>query len=305
MCDLLFGNGQMGERAIGRSRSKGAIGRRMSDPKGGAHRWARLFGWTTLGGVLCGLVGPYGSFIGNPISRACFWIAIFWAGTLILWPSAMAAISFAQRKGFPVLFAAAGATLAACVPLAGVAALFCSLFWPVHASGLRPQEWYVLTVILAAPATALALWLEHFRFADRGRGQDPFARPAPNAAHVGTGLPDRLLDLVLCLQMEDHHVRAYTAAGSSLYFASMRNVVRQLGERGLQVHRSWWVAHGAVRASTGDSRSLELILTNDVSVPVARSRIAAVRAAHWLDRAAGNPTAGRGRRGPVFQDASV
>ena len=305
MCDLLFGNGQMGEWAIGHSRSKGAIGRRMSDPKGGAHRWARLFGWTTLGGVLCGLVGPYGSFIGNPISRACFWIAIFWAGTLILWPSAMVAISFAERRGFPLLFAAAGATLAACVPLAAVAALFCSLFWPVHASGLRPQEWYVLTVILAAPATALALWLEHFRFVDRGRGRAPSTRSTVNATHVGTGLPDRLLDLVLCLQMEDHHVRAYTAAGSSLYFASMRDVVRQLGHRGLQVHRSWWVAHGAVRASTGDSRSLELILTNGVSVPVARSRIAAVRAAHWLNRAAGNPTAGRGRRGTMFQDASV
>jgi DNA-binding LytR/AlgR family response regulator len=98
-------------------------------------------------------------------------------------------------------------------------------------------------------------------------------------------------------------VRAYTAAGSSLYFASMREVVRQLGDRGLQVHRSWWVAHGAVRASTGDSRSLELILTNGVSVPVARSRIAAVRAAHWLDRAVGNPIGEGGRRGPLLQDA--
>ena len=137
MCDLLFGNGQMGERAIGRSRSKGAIGRGMSDPKSGAHRWARLFGWTTLGGVLCGLVGPYGSFIGNPISRACFWIAIFWAGTLILWPSAIAAISFAQRRGFPVLFAAAGATLAACAPHAGVAALFTREFFEAARARLR------------------------------------------------------------------------------------------------------------------------------------------------------------------------
>jgi hypothetical protein len=264
----------------------------MSDFMGGADRWARLFGWTTLGGVLCGLVGPYGSFIGNPISRACFWIAIFWAGTLILWPSAMAAISFAERRGFPILFAAAGATLAACLPLAVVAAIFCGLFWPVHASGLRPQEWYVLTVILAAPATALALWLEYFRFVDRGSEGAPFARPArEDSGQASARLPDRLLDLVLCLQMEDHHVRAYTAAGSTLYFASMRDVVRQLGDRGLQVHRSWWVAQGAVRTSKGDSRSLELLLSNGVTVPVARSRIAAVRGAGWLDRAAGDRVA--------------
>jgi DNA-binding LytR/AlgR family response regulator len=86
--------------------------------------------------------------------------------------------------------------------------------------------------------------------------------------------------------MEDHHVRAYTAVGSSLYFAAMRDVVDQLGPRGLQVHRSWWVAHDAVAGWTGDARGVELDLTTGLKVPVARSRIAAIRAAGWLDRQA-------------------
>ena len=255
----------------------------MADPTGDIHRWARLFGWTTLGGLLCGLIGPYGSFIANPISRVCFWISVFWAGTLILWPSVMGALRFSERRGLPILFAMIGATLAACLPLAVFAWASCSLFWPVHASGIRPQEWYVLTVILAAPATALALWLEHFRHRDHrahwvsGGGARPVAENG--------GVPDRLLDLILCLQMEDHHVRAYTAAGSTLHFAAMRDVVTQLGARGLQVHRSWWVAHGAIRGWTGDARALELMLDNSLKVPVARSRIAAIRAAGWLERA--------------------
>lgn len=255
----------------------------MADRTGDLHRWARLFGWTTLGGLLCGLIGPYGSFIANPISRICFWISVFWAGTLILWPSVMGALGFAERRGLPISFAMIGATLVACLPLALFAWASCSLFWPVHASGIRPQEWYVLTVILAAPATAMALWFEHFRFV--GRPSDEvsagFAHPA---AESGAGVPDRLLDLVLCLQMEDHHVRAYTAAGSSLHFAAMRDVVTRLGARGLQVHRSWWVAHDAVRGWTGDARALELTLDNELRVPVARSRIAAIRAAGWLER---------------------
>ena len=249
------------------------------------HRWARLFGWTTLGGLLCGLIGPYGSFIANPISRICFWISVFWAGTLILWPSVMGALRFAERRGLPILFAMIGATLAACLPLAVVAWGFCSLFWPVHASGIRPQEWYILTLILAAPGTALALWLEHFRFTDQRAHW--VSRVSARAANEANGrLPDRLADLVLCLQMEDHHVRAYTAVGSTLYFAAMRDVVNQLGPRGLRVHRSWWVAHDAVTGWSGDTRTIELILANGLKVPVARSRIVDIRAAGWLDRPA-------------------
>ena len=258
----------------------------MPESIGGMHRWARLFGWTTLGGLLCALIGPYGSFIGNPTSRLCFWISVFWAGTLILWPSVMGALRFAERRGLPILFAMVGATLAACVPLAIFAWASCSLFWPVHASGLRPQEWYVLTLILAAPATAFALWLEHFRLADHRSYWVPGGANRPAADGSGR-LPDRLLDLVVCLQMEDHHVRAYTAAGSGLYFAAMRDVMNQLGPRGLQVHRSWWVAHGAVSGWSGDSRALELVLGNGLRVPVARSRIAAIRAAGWLDTPGG------------------
>ena len=261
----------------------------MADSTGGLHRWARLFGWTTLGGLLCGLIGPYGSFIGNPISRVCFWISVFWAGTLILWPSAMGALRFAERRGLPILFMMVGATLAGCLPLAVFAWISCSLFWPVHASGIRPQEWYVLTVILAAPATAFALWLEHFRSLDR---RSHWVSSGPTHAAEGSGrLPDHLLELVLCLQMEDHHVRAYTVAGSTLYFAAMRDVMAQLGPRGLQVHRSWWVAHNAVNGWAGDARALELVLSNGLKVPVARSRIAAIRAAGWLE-----PSAGEGGR---------
>lgn len=258
----------------------------LNDLIGRPDRWARLFGWTTLVGLLCGLIGPYGSYLGNGASRICFWVLLFWAGTLIVWPSLAGALYMAQRKGLPPIFAGIGAALAACIPLALVAAGICSLFWPVHASGIRPQEWYTLTVVLALPAAGLAYWMEYHRFrsarwtalgsSDPG-SSDSAAIPKPGA------LPEHLLDLILCLQMEDHHVRYFTAGGSQLHLTPMRDAVRQLGERGFQVHRSWWVARSAVRESTGDSRALGLVLSNGLTVPVSRSRVAAVRAAGWLD----------------------
>lgn len=252
----------------------------MAEPMQSAHRWARLLGWTTLAGVLSGLIGPYGSFVANPINRICFWVSIFWAGAAILWPATTATLRWAERRGFPLLLATGVTMLIACIPLALFAWASCSLFWPVHASGMMPQEWYVLTLIIAAPATAVALWLERFRIVP---GHSPLLQRPAMRPQVPEQLPERLLDLVICLQMEDHHVRAFTAGGSQLYFAAMRDVVEQLGSRGIQVHRSWWVANAAVIGCTEMNRAFELLLRTGLKVPVSRSRVPAVRAAGWLD----------------------
>ena len=57
--------------------------------------------------------------------------------------------------------------------------------------------------------------------------------------------------------------------------------------RGLQVHRSWWVARDAVRGVQAEWRALSLVLENGLSVPVARSRVAILRDNGWLDEDTG------------------
>jgi DNA-binding LytR/AlgR family response regulator len=52
---------------------------------------------------------------------------------------------------------------------------------------------------------------------------------------------------------------------------------------GLKVHRSWWVARGAVASVVQDGRDLRLRLSNGLEAPVARTNVAAVRAAGLLD----------------------
>lgn len=252
-------------------------------------RWSRLLSGVTVAGLLFGVVGPYNSFTANPTTRLCYWTMLFWVGTLILWPSAALGLRAGARRGFSPAFAAAAAVMIACVPLAAFAAAGCYLFWPVHASGIRPVEWYVQTVVIALPGVGIALWLEMGRGFQRGVIGESFGT---QIGHLPSGLsapalPSHLIEAALCLQIEDHHVRVHTVGRSHLHLAPLRQIAEQLGPtRGLQVHRSWWVARNAVRDWQEEGRSVVLILTNGLRVPVARNRVAQLRARGWLQRRA-------------------
>jgi hypothetical protein len=248
-------------------------------------RWSRLLVGATVAGLIFGVFGPYSSFTANPVTRLCYWTMLFWAGAVLLWPSVALGISAGARRGVPPAFAAAVAALGASIPLAVVAAAGCYLFWPVHASGIRPAEWYVRTAVIALPAIALAVWLEMGRDLTRpaSLGDDRAPSPGPPAATRAPALPSHLIDAALCLQMEDHHIRVHTVGRSQLHLAPLRQIAEQLGPaRGLQVHRSWWVARSAVRDWQVEGRAVVLILTNGLRVPVARNRVARLRAAGWL-----------------------
>jgi DNA-binding LytR/AlgR family response regulator len=51
---------------------------------------------------------------------------------------------------------------------------------------------------------------------------------------------------------------------------------------GMQVHRSWWVARGAVEDVLRDGRNIRLKLARDVEAPVARAKIADLKDARWI-----------------------
>jgi hypothetical protein len=96
-------------------------------------------------------------------------------------------------------------------------------------------------------------------------------------------LPGRLGTEILCLQMEDHYVRVHTALGQEMILMRMRDAIAELdGLEGLQVHRSWWVARAAVQSWTRDGKTLTLVLRSGQEAPVARDRMADIKAAGWL-----------------------
>lgn len=111
------------------------------------------------------------------------------------------------------------------------------------------------------------------------------AEPAdePAAANFFRRIPPALGRDLLALEMEDHYLRIHTAVGSDLILLRLRDAIAELGDAaGLQVHRSWWVAQGAVRGTTRDGQRLNLVLRNGLEVPVSKTWRESVKAAGWL-----------------------
>jgi DNA-binding LytR/AlgR family response regulator len=108
------------------------------------------------------------------------------------------------------------------------------------------------------------------------------ARPVPVKAAPQTPAVDPR-EPVLCLQMEDHYVRVHRPSGSKLELMPLREAIARYGKSGgLQVHRSWWVSTAAVDGAERDVRNWRLKLSNGLEVPVARNRVAEVRALGWI-----------------------
>ena len=97
-------------------------------------------------------------------------------------------------------------------------------------------------------------------------------------------IPPALGRDLLALQMEDHYLRIHTALGSDLILMRLRDAIAELGsERGRQVHRSWWVASGAVASAERNGGRNLLVLRNGLHVPVSKSFRDQVKSAGWLE----------------------
>jgi len=84
--------------------------------------------------------------------------------------------------------------------------------------------------------------------------------------------------------MEDHYLRIHTALGSDLILLRLRDAIAELGPvHGRQVHRSWWVADGAVASVERSAGKSTLVLRNGLNVPVSKTFRDQVKEAGWLD----------------------
>ncbi|MEM7730844.1 MAG: LytTR family DNA-binding domain-containing protein [Pseudomonadota bacterium] len=88
---------------------------------------------------------------------------------------------------------------------------------------------------------------------------------------------------IIALSAEDHYVRVLTTKGSQLLLMRMSDAIENLdGIDGARVHRSWWVARKFVTGSRKLGSAFELTVADtSQTVPIARRRLPALRAAGW------------------------
>lgn len=122
------------------------------------------------------------------------------------------------------------------------------------------------------------------------------SRKGSHGAFSGSGVddadPGRILYLagipidsgaLVLVAAQDHYVLVKTRSEDHLVRARLSDIVAQLnGLNGIQPHRSFWVAKEAVSDLVAIDGQKQLVLADESKVPVARARLADVRA--WLEK---------------------
>ena len=249
-------------------------------------------------GVFLGLIGPFGT-IDTPLAwRLLSWLGFAYAGYAIYRPMGQVVFLAERALALPRTGLWIAAVLIATVPMSFVVQLVTSLPEPELWPGLEVMMAHYSAVLVIGGGVTLLFNLlkpgQEQPVAAPAAADAPVAAPSPAVAAVSETVPapaNPLLDqlppelgsAIIALEMEDHYVRVHTMLGSALVLMRMRDAVALLGEtEGVQVHRSWWVARGAVEEVLREGRNVRLVLARGLEAPVARAKVAELRAARWI-----------------------
>jgi len=226
-------------------------------------------------GVLLGFAGPFGSYppLSAPV-RYAFWIAMVFVG----YAAALAAEKLIPEAFIPRPELRLGAVaIASAMPLTFVAAWAVSFVRPGHV--YQPLQLPALFGAVAVVQLAIVFTLMRKSSAPP---QPPPVRSGDKSGSfppaLRSRLPNRLGHEIVALEAEDHYLRVHTTVGSDLVLMRLSDAIAAIEpDLGLQVHRSWWVAHDAVRETIRSEQRTQLKLSNGLLVPVGRTYSAAVR----------------------------
>ena len=197
-----------------------------------------------------------------------------------------------ERRGLLAWIAAvaAGSAVAA-VPGTAVVWLLVAEFIDHRMTGLAEiANLYSQVIVIHLVLNALVTWLIYGRQgAERRRAGPAGEAAAPDRAGEAPAtpflerIPARLGRNLLHLHMQDHYVEVHTDEGSDLVLLRFRDALREVaGLDGAQVHRSHWVARGAVSGVERRNGRIALRLANGAKVPVSRSFAPRLRERGWL-----------------------
>lgn len=146
------------------------------------------------------------------------------------------------------------------------------------------SEWPGFVGTLVAMAVLVTLTIQTLETQLR-RALAPAAphTPGPEEPALLSRLPPAKRGPLVALSVEDHYTRVRTTRGEELLLLRLTDAIREAAPvRGVQVHRSHWVALDRVTAARREGDRAVLSLTHGPDVPVSRANVPAIRAAGLL-----------------------
>lgn len=87
-------------------------------------------------------------------------------------------------------------------------------------------------------------------------------------------LPVALGRDIISVQSQDHYLRVVTTKGSNMILMRLSDAIIELeGTKGIQTHRSWWVATKHITKKRKEGGKVTLVLSDGQIVPVSRNRV--------------------------------
>jgi hypothetical protein len=236
--------------------------------------WLRGLAITVTAAVFLAMAGAFGSYAASLPVRFAYWIVLMLLGWL--WGGFVSRFVF-FRLGMPksVWLRVLISSLVMSIPYSAVVALAGMLAFHSHYSPMElPGLVATVTLISAVMITINVL-------VDRRAGETSASSKPPKFLER---LPLKLRGgEVWAVEAEDHYLRLHTSKGQDLILMRLSDAIDELqGIEGAQVHRSWWVARGAITdARRGDGRAT-LTLQDGAEVPVSRTYARLLRERGWI-----------------------
>lgn len=220
---------------------------------------------------------------------------------LLCWPpghAVTAAILYLMRSRPPVLIAlaAVAGVVFLSVPFTAIGYGVYGWLSPEGAELMPLGRFFVNLAVLALGVSALV----HYVACQRARTRvviaaggwapeaeavrtpgdaEPLPRVAGPAQAFFDRLPRHVGRDVIYANVSGHYLHVVTTAGTCLVLMRLSDAVLALGDVGMQVHRSYWVAHRHIDGMMQRGQRTLLRLTGSHEIPVSRSYLASVRTA--------------------------
>jgi len=236
--------------------------------------------------LACAVLGLIFAFLGiydtdgfDLLPRIAFWILVMCIGAVavsVIEPLVFSRLLKGYHPALQISLIALMISLPITIFIVGLNTGF-SFVWPAGHWGSQFVSVIIISVIISIG--------RYFIFQFLGRVNET-KQAIENARNATDNFLERLpikyrSAFLYAVSSEGHYLRVHTDRGSPLILMRISDAIRELSSaKGLQVHRSWWIAHDGIDDIKRENGRRLVVLKNNEIAPVSRRYIPALKSAN-------------------------